>query len=96
MQATAETVRQKGELVHRRLIAMVVVGIATLILGSCPGIAAVGAAPAKTTTVAPGSPGAESFFDLARKDCVGTARNQTSKIWFTIAHGVLCVLDHLA
>jgi glucoamylase len=68
---------------------VVVGGIATLILGSCPGIVAAGAAPAKSTTVAPGSPGAESFFDLARKDCVGMARNQTSKIWFTIANGVL-------
>ncbi len=38
---------------------------------------------------APGSPGSESYFDLARKDCVGTARNTTSKVWFTVADGVL-------
>jgi glucoamylase len=38
---------------------------------------------------APGGPGAVSHFDLARKDCVGTARNTTSKVWFTIAGGVL-------
>ena len=38
---------------------------------------------------APGSPGDESYFDLARKDCVGTARNTTSKVWFTVADGVL-------
>ncbi len=44
---------------------------------------------AASATVAPGSPGSESYFDLARKDCVGTARNTTSKVWFTVADGVL-------
>ncbi len=34
-------------------------------------------------------PGALSHFDLARKDCLGTARNTTSKIWYTVAGGVL-------
>ncbi|SMD20774.1 Glycosyl hydrolases family 15 [Kibdelosporangium aridum] len=34
-------------------------------------------------------PGALSHFGLARKDCVGTARNTTSKVWFTVADGVL-------
>ena len=38
---------------------------------------------------APGGPGAMSHFDLARKDCLGTARNSTSKVWFTVANGVL-------
>ncbi|HEX7269710.1 MAG TPA: hypothetical protein VF256_20125, partial [Streptosporangiaceae bacterium] len=38
---------------------------------------------------APGAPGATSFFDLARKDCVGTARNTRSKVWYTVADGVL-------
>ncbi|HUA69905.1 MAG TPA: glucodextranase DOMON-like domain-containing protein [Solirubrobacteraceae bacterium] len=38
---------------------------------------------------APGGPGSNSYFDLARKDCVGTARNTTSKVWFTVADGVL-------
>lgn len=38
---------------------------------------------------APGGPGALSHFDLARKDCLGTARNRTSKVWYTIANGVL-------
>jgi glucoamylase len=38
---------------------------------------------------APDGPGAQAFFDLARKDCVGTARNTTSKVWFTVADGVL-------
>src|SRR5215216_2983304 len=34
-------------------------------------------------------PGALSHFDRARKDCVGTARNRRSKVWFTVANGVL-------
>ena len=46
------------------------------------------AAPAAAAT-APGAPGSPSYFDLARKDCVGTARNTGSKVWFTVADGVL-------
>ncbi|HEX3489796.1 MAG TPA: glycoside hydrolase family 15 protein, partial [Streptosporangiaceae bacterium] len=38
---------------------------------------------------APDGPGAMSYFDLARKDCVGTARNTRSKVWYTVADGVL-------
>jgi len=38
---------------------------------------------------APDGPGNLSHFDLARKDCVGTARNEASKVWFTVANGVL-------
>src|ERR1700748_2208081 len=48
-----------------------------------------GVAPAAEPAVAPGGPGSESHFDLARKDCLGTARNTTSKVWFTVADGVL-------
>ena len=47
------------------------------------------AAPPPVEAAAPGGPGAMSHFDLARKDCVGTARNTTSKVWFTVADGVL-------
>ncbi|HEY5361203.1 MAG TPA: glucodextranase DOMON-like domain-containing protein [Streptosporangiaceae bacterium] len=39
--------------------------------------------------VAPGAPGAPSYFDLARKDCVGTAAGRTSRAWYTVAGGVL-------
>ena len=39
--------------------------------------------------VASDGPGALSHFDLARKDCVGTARNTSSTVWFTVANGVL-------
>ncbi|MGH3720474.1 MAG: glycoside hydrolase family 15 protein [Pseudonocardiaceae bacterium] len=41
------------------------------------------------TAPAPGAPGVRSHFDLARKDCVGTAENTTSKVWYTVADGVL-------
>src|SRR5262245_65331575 len=48
------------------------------------------AAPAAYAAVtAPDGPGALSHFDLARKDCVGTAAGRASKIWFTVANGVL-------
>jgi glucan 1,4-alpha-glucosidase len=39
--------------------------------------------------VAPGGPGADSHFDLARKDCLGTAFGTSSKVWYTVAGGVL-------
>ena len=38
---------------------------------------------------APDGPGVMSHFALARKDCVGTAQNERSKVWFTVADGVL-------
>jgi glucan 1,4-alpha-glucosidase len=50
--------------------------------------------PIATLASAPGAtagdgPGTLSHFDLARKDCLGTARNTTSKVWYTVANGVL-------
>lgn len=44
---------------------------------------------APTPSLAPGGPGALSHFGLARKDCLGTANNTKSKIWYTVAGGVL-------
>ena len=44
-------------------------------------IPAASAATAAAATVAPGAPGTPSYFDLARKDCLGTAANQGSKVW---------------
>jgi glucoamylase len=46
-------------------------------------------APASAFSAATDGPGATSHFDVARKDCLGTARNTTSKIWYTVAGGVL-------
>ena len=34
-------------------------------------------------------PGTTSYLDLGRKDCLGTARNTGSKVWYTVAGGVL-------
>ena len=42
-----------------------------------------------TTATAPGGPGVTSYFDLARKDCVGTAAGTGSRVWYTVADGVL-------
>src|SRR5256885_17095931 len=49
----------------------------------------VSAQPATAPVAASDGPGAASHFDLARKDCFGTARNTTSKVWYTLANGVL-------
>ncbi len=48
-----------------------------------------GTARAAQASVAPGGPGAPSYFDLARKDCAGTAAGTRSKVWYTVAGGVL-------
>jgi glucoamylase len=54
------------------------------------GMALVAASPAAAGPGdAPGGPGSLSHHDLARKDCLGTARNTASKIWYTVANGVL-------
>src|ERR1700722_13256267 len=50
------------------------------------GAATTGAAttgPASAASAAPGGPGSMSYFDLARKDCVGTATGTASKVWYT-------------
>jgi len=47
------------------------------------------AAPRAGGAAAPGAPGAPSYFDLARKDCVGTATGTASKVWYTVAGGAL-------
>jgi glucan 1,4-alpha-glucosidase len=69
---------------RRRTAAMISVAATALL-----GLSTVPSAQAATGTAAPGAPGAMSHFDLARKDCLGTARNTTSKVWFTVAGGVL-------
>jgi len=65
-----------------------VLGIALLMV-----VLVLAAVPATTHAsageVASDGPGALSHFDLARKDCLGTAHTTTSKVWFTVANGVL-------
>ena len=62
---------------------------AALVAGMAAATPAAIAAPAATAATAPGAPGAPSYFDLARKDCLGTAANTGSKVWYTVAGGVL-------
>src|SRR3984893_15648871 len=57
------------------------------LVGTAPAYA--GTAAATPASTAPGAPGAASYFDLARKDCVGTATDRGSKVWYTVAGGVL-------
>src|SRR6266705_700878 len=71
-------------------------GFTTLVTGAALTVGLAVATPeahaataAGGTAAAPGAPGAPSFFDLARKDCLGTAAGQSSKVWYTVAGGVL-------
>jgi glucoamylase len=61
----------------------------TTVLALATGGAASAADRAAPADVAPGAPGAPSYFDLARKDCVGTATGTRSKVWYTVAGGAL-------
>src|SRR5882724_7715506 len=77
---------------HGRPVCSVVVVSLTVIgsvLAGPPVAASPLPAPAASQATAPGAPGALSHFDLARKDCLGTARNARSKVWYTVAGGVL-------
>jgi glucan 1,4-alpha-glucosidase len=65
-------------------LAAALLGLAAVTTGA----AATANGPAPPPAASDG-PGALSHFDLARKDCVGTARNDSSKVWFTVAGGVL-------
>jgi glucoamylase len=78
-------------MVRGRMFGLLVTGSAVL---ASVGVAAAPAVPAAATqaapaAAAPGAPGAASYFDLARKDCVGTAAANGSKVWYTVAGGVL-------
>jgi glucan 1,4-alpha-glucosidase len=73
------------------LVAGAAVLAALAVAGPASGAVASPAAGQATgqATVAPGAPGDDSHFDLARKDCVGTATGTSSKVWYTVAGGVL-------
>ncbi|SEF78393.1 glucoamylase [Nonomuraea solani] len=60
-----------------------------LVLITSAALVVVPADPVTARAPAPGGPGAPSHFGLARKDCVGTATGRTSKVWYTVAGGVL-------
>ncbi len=72
-----------------RRVLIIAACVCALAAGIAPSVSLAANRPAGHAAVAPGGPGAESYFDLARKDCVGTARNTNSKVWFTVADGVL-------
>ena len=81
-------------MLRRRRFTALLVG--TTALRERPGRPRPGRAPrnhapahAGQPATAPGAPGAASYFDLARKDCVGTAAGRGSKVWYTVAGGVL-------
>src|SRR6478735_703469 len=67
-------------------VRLIAVAVMSLVAGV---LVAPSAQAAPALPEAPDGPGAMSHFDLARKDCLGTARNSTSKVWFTVANGVL-------
>jgi len=77
-------------MVSGRVFGIVVTGAAVLAGLAVTAPAAPAAARATAAGVtAPGAPGAPSYFNLARKDCVGTATDPGSKAWYTVADGVL-------
>ena len=81
---------QSKALLPRPRIALLACGVAlTAVLALTNGSTAAAASPATGAAVAPGAPGTQSYFDLARKDCVGTAAQTASKVWYTVANGVL-------
>ena len=65
-----------------RRLKLVVVAALTLV------VAGAGSARAVSRSAAPDGPGRVSHFDLARKDCLGTARNTTSFSFCTMSGGV--------
>ncbi|MGH8959669.1 MAG: glucodextranase DOMON-like domain-containing protein [Jatrophihabitantaceae bacterium] len=73
----------------RRFLAVLGVAATVTALAAAQPATSATSAPAPKSAAAPDGPGTLSHFDLARKDCLGTARNTTSKIWYTVADGVL-------
>jgi len=73
----------------RAVTAVAVTGTVAALLAATPTTASAVPRSASADSSPPGAPGVTSYFDLARKDCVGTARTSASKVWFTVAGGVL-------
>jgi glucoamylase len=74
--------------IRRRCVVPAIIAafaLATLSLGSVSASAAGTSANAEAS----GSPGVTSHHGQSRKDCVGTSRTTDSKIWFTVARGIL-------
>jgi len=73
----------------RRPALLATAAAALVLLGGALQLPSAAAAPVPSGAAATDGPGAASYFDLARKDCLGTAENTTSKVWYTVADGVL-------
>jgi glucoamylase len=74
---------------HRLPWAMAAAAVVAAMGVSAPAATAAVTSSAAAASAAPGAPGAQSYADLARKDCVGTATGSGSKVWYTVADGVL-------
>jgi glucoamylase len=70
-----------------RRLAALATAAALALLGT--GTGAAQASAGADDSAQPPAHGTASTFDLARKDCLGTARNSASKVWYTVADGVL-------
>src|SRR5215831_2193914 len=85
-----EVAMRSVTLLRRPGAAVLTCGVAiTTTLALAAGGAASAADRAAPADPAPGAPGTPSYFDLARKDCVGTATGTRSKVWYTVAGGAL-------
>jgi len=85
-----EVAMRSVTLLRRPGAAVLACGVAiTTVLALAAGGAASAADRAAPADAAPGAPGTPSYFDLARKDCVGTAAGTRSKVWYTVAGGAL-------
>jgi len=74
--------------IRRRFVVPAI--IATFALaGLSLGSVSASAAGVSANAEAVGSPGLTSHQGQSRKDCVGTSRTTESKIWFTVARGIL-------
>jgi len=76
-------------MIRGRVFGIVVTGAALAAGLAVAAPAAARVVASGTVVTAPDAPGAASYFDLARKDCVGTAADRGSKVWYTVADGVL-------
>ena len=65
------------------------IGVAASLLAFAPPALAASPGGNAPGGAAPGGPGAQSYMGIARKDCFGTATGTASKVWYTVAGGVL-------
>src|SRR5450759_2729072 len=80
---------------HSLHLGAAVAMVITMLMGFQASASASSAA-SLTGGIAPDGPGTLSYFDLARKDCLGTTFNTSSKVWFTLAGGVLSDVYYLS